>query len=186
MNITNKDITNDVSFIVNSLKGKDVTIPSFLTCAAPGVAFMLGISAWQFFVAYPGVGMRKMDRILSHGSIGLSIVLGFFVFITITQLISKYLSMPSDVRERSIILSLIKSKSMFYFGLWLVLNVAVGIAVKMLSISPLVSYGVQLVSIVIIWFVALADFSRYEISMLSAAIKAWREGGDLSGYGIKG
>ena len=37
----------------------------------------------------------------------------------------------------------------------------------------------QLVSLVFLWFIAIVDLGRYDLALLSSAIKQWREGGDV-------
>lgn len=186
MNITKNDITDDVNFIVKTLKKNEVVIPSFLSCAAPGLALMLGMAAWQFFIAFSITPQGKMERLFSLASIGLSIVLGFIIFIAITQVRSKYLSMPKEILENSLIVTLMRRKAFFYLCGWIAFNFAIGIAIKVSSSAAIISYGVQFSSILIIWFIASADLSRYDISLLSAVIKAWREGKDLDSCLMKG
>ena len=41
MMITKKAINDDIAFIVATLKNKEVAIPSFLSCAAPGIAVLV-------------------------------------------------------------------------------------------------------------------------------------------------
>ncbi len=69
MMITKKAINDDIAFIVATLKHKEVTIPSFFSCAAPGLAVMLGMILWQGFVAYPLTYHDKMSKLFAQGSI---------------------------------------------------------------------------------------------------------------------
>ncbi len=179
MNISRKTIENDTSFILETMRKEGAGIPSFLSCATPGLVFMSGLTLWQFFIAYPFLNEGKMTRIFSLGSIGFSFFLGFVVFLVLTNLRSKYLSLPQKVRNESIIAGLITKKSVFYACAWLSINVLAGLIIKIYSIEAIFSYAVQFLSLLAIYFIAIVDLGRYDLALLSSAIKQWREGGDV-------
>lgn len=179
MNISRKTIENDTSFILEAMKEEGAGIPSFLSCATPGLVFMSGLTLWQFFIAYPFLNEGKMTRIFSLGSIGFSFFLGFIVFLVLTNLRGKYLSLPQKVRDESIIAGLITKKSVFYACTWLSINVLAGLIIKLYSIEAIFSYAVQFLSLLAIYFIAIVDLGRYDLALLSSAIKQWREGGDV-------
>ena len=179
MIISKKTIKDDVNFIIKSIEREDVAIPTFLSCAMPGLFFMLGITLWQFFVAYPVSSFEKMTRLAAPASVAFSFVLGSIVFLAMTSLRGKYLSLPLEVREKSVIIKLITHKSLFYSFAWISINILTGLLVKKYDISVMLSYGTQLVSLVAIYLIAIVDLGRYDLALLSSAIKQWREGGDV-------
>lgn len=185
MNITKKAITDDIAFISSTLKQQDVAIPPFLSCAMPGLAVMLCMlimPLWNLFsnLAYfHKYGLDLMARLDDLIPLLMFFIFGFFIFIGITSMRSKYLSLPVEIREQSLIVNLIRRKTMYYSGVWLGLNILTSIAVKFLTLSLMLSYTTQFASLLILWFIALADLGRYDLAVFSAVIKAWRDGDKL-------
>ena len=185
MNITKKAITDDIAFISSTLKQQDVAIPPFLSCAMPGLAVMLCMlimPLWNLFsnLAYfHKYGLDLMARLDDLIPLLMFFIFGFFIFIGITSMRSKYLSLPVEIREQSLIVNLIRRKTMYYAGVWLGLNILTSIAVKLLTLSLMLSYTTQFASLLILWFIALADLGRYDLAVFSAVIKAWRDGDKL-------
>ena len=185
MNITKKAITDDIAFISSTLKQQDVAIPPFLSCAMPGLAVMLCMlimPLWNLFsnLAYfHKYGLDLMARLDDLIPLLMFFIFGFFIFIGITSMRSKYLSLPVEIREQSLIVNLIRRKTMYYAGVWLGLNILTSIAVKLLTLSLMLSYTTQFSSLLILWFIALADLGRYDLAVFSAVIKAWRDGDKL-------
>ena len=185
MNITKKAITDDIAFISSTLKQQDVAIPPFLSCAMPGLAVMLCMlimPLWNLFsnLAYfQKYGLDLMARLDDLIPLLMFFIFGFFIFIGITSMRSKYLSLPVEIREQSLIVNLIRRKTMYYAGVWLGLNILTSIAVKLLTLSLMLSYTTQFASLLILWFIALADLGRYDLAVFSAVIKAWRDGDKL-------
>ena len=176
MNLTRQNIAADIEFISGELKNKEFVIPSFFSCAAPGLLVMIAVLAWQCFLAYPVAGTGKMDRIFSYGSVGASFFIGFLLFVSITKLRSKYLSMPTGITSNSHLFKLMKEKAISYMVAWLLLNFAFGVIVKACSLNIMLSSGAQLVSFVIMLFVINLDLGRYDLSLLNAAISSWQKG----------
>ena len=185
MKITKKAITDDIAFISSTLKQQDVAIPPFLSCAMPGLAVMLCMlimPLWNLFsnLAYfHKYGLDLMARLDDLIPLLMFFIFGFFIFIGITSMRSKYLSLPVEIREQSLIVNLIRRKTMYYAGVWLGLNILTSIAVKFLTLSLMLSYTTQFASLLILWFIALADLGRYDLAVFSAVIKAWRDGDKL-------
>lgn len=191
MNITKKEITDDIAFISSTLKQQDVAIPPFLSCAMPGLAVMLCMlimPLWNLFsnLAYfHKYGLDLMARLDDLIPLLMFFIFGFFIFIGITSMRSKYLSLPVEIREQSLIVNLIRRKTMYYAGVWLGLNILTSIAVKLLTLSLMLSYTTQFASLLILWFIALADLGRYDLAVFSAVIKAWRDGDKLDPEQLK-
>ena len=191
MNITKKAITDDIAFISSTLKQQDVAIPPFLSCAMPGLAVMLCMlimplwnlfSNLAYFQKYDLDLMARLDDLIP---LLMFFIFGFFIFIGITSMRSKYLSLPVEIREQSLIVNLIRRKTMYYSGVWLGLNILTSIAVKFLTLSLMLSYTTQFASLLILWFIALADLGRYDLAVFSAVIKAWRDGDKLDPEQLK-
>jgi hypothetical protein len=177
--MTKKAIQDDIAFIIDTLKHKEVTIPSFLSCAVPGLAVIFGMPLWQFFIAYDMSTFKPTNQMDSLPSIGFSLFLGFLLFIVITGMRSKYLSLPTEIRDSSLIVNIINRKVKLYTAAWIGINILTGITIKLLALSAALSYGMQFASLVILWFIALVDLSRYDLAVFSSVIKAWREGDKL-------
>jgi len=54
-----------------------------------------------------------------------------------------------------------------------------GIIVKQYEMAAMVSSVIQLLSLLVIYFVAIVDLGRYDLAILSSAITKWREGGEV-------
>ncbi|HHQ4545273.1 TPA: conjugal transfer entry exclusion protein TraS [Aeromonas veronii] len=185
MMITKKAINDDIAFIIDTLKNREVMIPSFLSCASPGLAVMFGLPLWQCFVAYPIPPFDKMTKLFAQASICFSFFLGFFIFLMLTSMRGKFLSLPLEVRQQSLLVKLTKRKSSIYVGLWFCVNILAGILIKLLDIDALLSSGMQLVSLVFIWFIAAVDMGRYDLTVFSSVTKAWRDGDKLDPEQLK-
>lgn len=182
MIVTKKAMKDDITFIVNALKHQDVAIPSFLSCATPGAVVMLAMifmPLCNLFYGRSALAFDIMARLDQAISLIMFFGLGFFIFILVTSARGKYLSLPMDVRENSLIVQLLKRKAIFYYILWLGVNIPAVVVSVFFSTSDMISWGVHLVSMLIIWFIVIVDIGRYDLALLSSAIQKWREGGDL-------
>jgi hypothetical protein len=175
MKLTKKDIESDIKFIINELKTQDVEVPSFMLCAHPGVLAFVGVVAWQTFMLWPFSKKVFENSLL----MGFSFFVGFMLFMMMTQLRSRYFSMPPSVRSKSKVFSLLKTKAVAYTTAWIFINISFGLLAKTFHLDVAFCYGLQIASMVIIWFIAIVDLGRYDLALLSSAIKQWREGGDV-------
>jgi hypothetical protein len=174
MNITNKDIERDMRFILGEMTSTEVRVPSLLKCILPGIAVMALLFTWQVYVSL-GAGIYRGQGT----ALVLSLVIGFIVLLTLTQALTKYHSLPSSVKKNSIVIGFIRSKATFYSCVWILVNITFGLLTRQFDWNALSNSVFQLVSIVIIWFIAIVDLGRYDLALLSSAIKQWREGGDV-------
>ncbi|MGL5127924.1 MAG: conjugal transfer entry exclusion protein TraS [Aeromonas popoffii] len=175
MKITNKVIRNDVSFIINELKKNELEIPSFLLCAAPGVVILAGMMIFQLLILSPFQG-----RLINNAfPISFSLLLGFITFCIVTQAQGKYLSLPKSVRKDSVLIKFVSRKIFLYGSLWIISNLIFGACTMTIGFDEALYNVFQLVSLVFLWFIAIVDLGRYDLALLSSAIKQWREGGDV-------
>jgi len=175
MKITNKDINRDISFVLGEIKSAEVEIPSFWRCIWPSLVFIPLFLVWQIsiFIGY------KIDYDPS-GTWGFSIFISFMFMLVSTHLRGKYLSLPTSVRERSIIINIFKKKTRFYVLLWLLPNMAFGMMMRHFDFTPDFTMPFFLFgSLIALWFIAIADLSRYDLSLLNTAVQRWREGGGV-------
>lgn len=177
MRITNKDISKDVNFIISEIKSTEVEIPSFFSCAMPGIALFSALPLWHLFI------LSNYTIKVDHTFVlFLSSFIGFLSALGIYQIRSKYLSLPKKVRKQSVIIKIIKIKTLFYGACWIISNMTFGVlSIIFLWSPPDFNLPVFLLaSMILTWVVALADLGRYDLSLLSAAIQSWREGGDVN------
>lgn len=177
MKITNKDIIKDVNFIISEIKNTEIVIPSFLACAMPGLLIMIALPTWQYFV------LSGYDiKVNTTGSLAFSIFVGFLITLSSSQIRGKYLSLPETVKEQSIIIKLLKKRVFLYGVSWVISNITFGVFSRtFLWSTPEFNISMFLLcSLIFTWFVTLADLGRYDLSLLSAAIQSWREGGDVN------
>ncbi|QCR38881.1 hypothetical protein [Nissabacter sp. SGAir0207] len=180
MKITNEIIENDIKEIIISLSKEKVEVPAFLECIKFGGGVMVGMTVWQFFVAYPHMSGGKMDRLFACASIGFTLVLGLIVFLSSFSLSAKYLSIPKKIRDQSVIIKMLKNKVLIFSLAWALVNVIVGVSSISLHLDPMFGSSViQLITLLLFYFLFLLDISRYDISILSALIKRWRGGESL-------
>lgn len=175
MKITNKDIERDVSFVLGEIKNAEVEIPSFWRCVWPSLVFAPLFFVWQAYMFFSYKSFHDPSVIL-----GVYFFISFMSILVSTQLRGKYFALPGSVRARSLIIGLLKKKCRFYVLLWLITNVLAGIIMRHLNFNTEVIIPYFLcVSLLVIWFIAIADLSRYDLSLLSAAIQRWREGREI-------
>lgn len=174
MKITHKMIQDDINRTAALLKKNDMEMPSSWQCMKPGLAIMLGLVVWQFFVASSYTAPGKMNSLYVYGSIGFSAVLGFIIFLGITSLNGKYLSMPRNVRDNCLIINIYRRKIKSFIAAWLVINILFGIVTIFLEFNPMFSSSLtQLVTLIFLFFVFSVDIGRYDLSMFSSMLSTW-------------
>ncbi|WP_072932123.1 hypothetical protein [Nissabacter archeti] len=176
MKITHKQIKDDVDKVIATLRVEDVEIPSSWVCMRIGLFFMVGITLWQMLIV-SSVFDNGMDGFFSQFSVLFSFFLGFIVFISSYLLSGKYYSLPEKVRSESLVIKIVTSKIKAYSISWLILNFFIGVICKVFALDPaFLSSAPQLITLVILLFLYSIDMSRYDLSLLSSVISAWREG----------
>lgn len=176
MALTNKDIARDVEFVIGEIKTKEVEVPSLFRCMVPGLLFIPLMLTWQFILIYIYGFESKSDA----NQIIAVLALGFFILFSSSSLMSKYLSLPETVRQKSVIIRLFKRTTFLYSGIWIVFNMCIDLVYREFHLNtgdgpPFSLFG----SFIILWIFSSLDLGRYDIALLSSAIQTWREGGSL-------
>ncbi|WP_339361271.1 hypothetical protein [Candidatus Regiella insecticola] len=127
-------IQDDVRKTAEILKNREIEIPSSWQCMRGGLAIMLSMMLWQAFIALPYLSNDKTDV---YESIGFSTLLGFFIFLSVSSLTAKYLSLPKEVRVEGIVMALYKSRAKIFATVWLITNISTGIFIKLFIIKRL-------------------------------------------------
>lgn len=175
MKITNKDIDRDVSFVLGEMKNSEVEIPSFWRCIWPSLVFVPFFLAWQVYIFVTYKSFHDPSTTL-----GFSLFFSFGVILISTQMRGKYLSLPESVRKNSLIIRILKRKYLFYSLLWLLSAMAFGLMMRHFDFDPDFNMPCfMFCSLIAICFISIADLSRYDLSLLNAAIQRWREGGEI-------
>jgi len=175
MKITNKDIDRDVSFVLGEIKSAEVEIPSFWRCIWPSLVFVPLFLVWQAYIFLSYKSFHDPSGIMVF-----SIFFSFVFTLISTQARGKYFSLPERVRKSSLIINLIKAKYRFYSLIWIFSFMAFCLMMRHFDINAEFNIPMfMLLSLIVVWFFLIADLSRYDLSLLNAAIQRWREGGDM-------
>lgn len=175
MKITNKDIDRDISFVLGEIKKAEVEIPSLWRCIWPSLVLVPLFWVWQTYMFFSYKSFHDPSVIL-----GVSAFISFMYILVSMQLRGKYFSLPASVREHSLIINILKKKGRFYVLLWLLINISLGMTMRYFDFNTevLIPYFLC-ISLLVLWFIAIADLGRYDLSLLHAAIQRWREGGEI-------
>ncbi|PLR30063.1 hypothetical protein [Chimaeribacter arupi] len=176
MKITHKQIKDDIDKVIAILQTEDMEIPNSWTCMRIGAFFITGITLWQMLIV-SSIYDNGMDAFFSQFSVLFSFFLGFIVFVGSYLISGKYYSLPERVRSESLVIRIVTGKVKAYSISWLVLNFFIGVICKMFALDPaFLSSAPQLITLVVFVFLYSVDMSRYDLSLLSSVISAWREG----------
>ena len=175
MKITHQMLQDDIINIARTLKHKSVEIPSAWDSMKLGLGSMLGLILWQAFVAYPEDPRNDSAEM----SMLFSGFLSFLIFMAMFSGAAKYLSLPAEIRQYSIAIKLVRDKTRAYIKTWLAINVMVGLLCKFLPFLPsMISALSHFVTLLFMFMIYNVDMSRYDLSLFSSVITAWKEGKD--------
>lgn len=178
MSITPKSIKDDISNIANVLSGSDFEIPSLWKCLKPAIFFYLAIIFWQLIVSARNI-FSGGEALKNYGymSVCMSVIVGFFISMMIFNVSAKYLSIPNDIRNKSLIIRIIRNKVKVYSLVWCgVVLLSGGLCIALENVPAVICPATQLVSLCLVFFFFQADVSRYDLSTLGAIISKWRNG----------
>lgn len=169
MNVTNKMIKEDVAMISRVFLNQECEVPPFWKCMRLGLSIFVGLVAWQTFFALT-------TKNFSGGvSIFFAVVLGFIIILSCFGMSSKYYSLPEKVRHGSIVIRFMKIKIKYYACTVLLMYVVFTLILRMTDVFiPIACVGFLFITSFITFFIFLADLGRYDLSLFSAVISAWR------------
>lgn len=181
MKVTHKMIQEDVNNVIHILKNKDMEIPSAWQCMRPGLFILMGIGLWAIAVAWDRLGSpNSLTRNFAVDSVYFSLFIGVFIFIGSFLSCSQYFSLPEEIRRSSIMLKIIRRKALVYLVVWVVFNITMGVRTVVYMYDPAFTSTVYLLASLIVGVIAFSvDMGRYNFSLFSSAIAAWRKGNSL-------
>lgn len=174
--VTHKMISDDINMIVSQLKEIDAKIPSLFNSirlglvAAAVIILIQLLSYTHAFIKGEAVSNTYLFSLLFSCGLGLIVLLA-----TISG-VSKFSSIPLEVRQKSVIFKICSKTCKKYLQIWLFINFLSLIIVNSLALDPFVTYGTQFLSMVILFIIYTIDLGRYDFSILHSAISAWRNG----------
>lgn len=176
--VTRKELKEDFDKVSLSLSNNDFEVPSLWKCMWPGLIVFIGLAAWQLLVASRDM-MWGYASIRNNGyfSLVFTSLVGFSLCLMIWSSLGKYFSFPKEIREKSLIFSLLRSKVKTYAFIWVGVNILIGISCLILPVGgSIVSSASQFVSLCLILLFFNFDISRFDMMALSSLISAWRKG----------
>lgn len=164
--LTHKMIREDSYALAAALRHAEMKIPSFWQCLWPGLLIMLLMFAWGFYI---GTNMA----FLGYTSIG---VMQMFVFANIR---AKRLAIPNKIIEESSLLRLVRNKARLYFFVYVLVNIVLGLLYKSGLVYATLIGLCPMFSLAFVWFTFGVDLGRLDLSIMQAALDAWRSGQDI-------
>lgn len=169
MNITNKMIKDDVAMISRVFLNHECEVPPFWKCMRLGLSIFVGLVSWQTLFALT-------TKNFSGGfSIFFAVAIGFIIILSCFGMSAKYYSLPAEVREKSIVIRFVKTKIKYYALFVISMYAVFTLALRATDIFiPVACIVFLFVTSIITFMIFLADLGRYDLSLFSAAISAWR------------
>lgn len=169
MNITNKMIKDDVLMISRVFLNQECEVPPFWKCMRLGLSIFVGLVSWQTLFAL------TTENFSGGFSIVMAVGLGFIILLSCFGMSAKYYSLPVEIREGSIVIRFVKTKIKYYTSFVLLMYVVFTLALRMTDVFiPIACVMFLFITLFITFFIFLADMGRYDLSLFTAAISAWR------------
>lgn len=171
MMITNKILIKEVDELKSVLLQESAEIPSFWVCVWPG--FCLAI--WNVFCAGISVQSEYLDTkyifwvLVFPGAIGLIIMLG------IANARALFLAVPKFFREKSVVYVFLTKKLVFYAAVYMIVVMLSAFYNRFFYNSPFPYAFMILLITVVLGFVMNLDFGRYQLSLLTSAVNAFKD-----------
>ncbi|ESP26508.1 hypothetical protein G806_04762 [Escherichia coli HVH 148 (4-3192490)] len=164
--ITHYDIKMEMQKLKEVLSVEGVNIPSLLQVIKPGTYVFLWVLLWPTFLRLVSV---KIDVRDVGFDICVSGVMGFLLFVAITNGMMLYLAIPEKFRDESKVIYFMYYKSKTYILLFL-------IAFSMVSFAHTLLYEFSLIVLFIIFFLVYTiDINRYNLSAIASVIGLFKK-----------
>ncbi|HFN6253904.1 conjugal transfer entry exclusion protein TraS, partial [Escherichia coli] len=159
--ITHYDIKMEMQKLKEVLSVEGVNIPSLLQVIKPGTYVFLWILLWPTFLRLVSV---KSDVRDVGFDICASVMMGFLLFVAITNGMMLYLAIPDSFRKDSKIINFMYSKSKTYILLFLIVFSMVSFMHSILYVFAL------MITFILFFLVYTIDINRYNLSAIASVI----------------
>lgn len=164
--ITHYDIKMETQKLKDVLSVEGVNIPPLLQVIKPGGYVFLWVLLWPTFLRLLA---DKVDIRDAGFDICFSGVMGFILFVAITNGMMLYLAIPEKFRDESKVISFMYDKNKNYILSFL-------IAFSMVSFAHTLLYEFLLIALFIIFFFIYAiDINRYNLSAIASVIGLFKK-----------
>lgn len=172
MKITFHMINEDVLEIREKLERESFVVPSMWSVLAPAMIVFVSFFLRQTLFSFNSlIHSNPAVRGDAYVSIGFSTFIGFIVSIGTAGFTAQFLSVPDNVRKKSILIRHLSAKAKWYFLLWFACNVMVGVCVLILNSGyTYVPTLFQFISLMVFWVVFNIDISCYQLSTIKSLI----------------
>ncbi|HCL5662762.1 TPA: conjugal transfer entry exclusion protein TraS [Escherichia coli] len=157
--ITHYDIKMEMQKLKEVLSVEGVNIPSLLQVIKPGTYVFLWILLWPTFLRLVSV---KSDVRDVGFDICASVMMGFLLFVAITNGMMLYLAIPDSFRKDSKIINFMYSKSKTYILLFLIVFSMVSFMHSILYVFAL------MITFILFFLVYTIDINRYNLSAIAS------------------
>ncbi len=164
--LTHKMIREDSYALAAALRHAEMEIPSFWQCLWPGLLIMILMNAWSFYI------FRDMAGLFY---VGISVMQVFVV----AAIRGKSLAIPRQIKQGNNLLQFVRNKARMYIAIFVLINVGIGLLYKSGHIYGGVMDMCPMVSLVLLWIMFGVDLGRLDLSIMQAALDAWRSGQDI-------
>lgn len=164
--ITHYDIKMEMQKLKEVLSVEGVNIPSLLQVIKPGTYVFLWILLWPTFLRLVSV---KSDVRDVGFDICASVMMGFLLFVAITNGMMLYLAIPDSFRKDSKIINFMYSKSKTYILLFLIVFSMVSFMHSILYVFAL------MITFILFFLVYTIDINRYNLSAIVSVIGLFKK-----------
>ncbi|MES4557967.1 conjugal transfer entry exclusion protein TraS [Escherichia coli] len=164
--ITHYDIKMEMQKLKEVLSVEGVNIPSLLQVIKPGTYVFLWILLWPTFLRLVSV---KSDVRDVGFDICASVMMGFLLFVAITNGMVLYLAIPDSFRKDSKIITFMYSKSKTYILLFLIVFSMVSFMHSILYVFAL------MITFILFFLVYTIDINRYNLSAIASVIGLFKK-----------
>lgn len=164
--ITHYDIKMEMQKLKEVLSVEGVNIPSLLQVIKPGTYVFLWVLLWPTFLRLVSVKSDVRDVGFDICASGM---MGFLLFVAITNGMMLYLAIPDSFRKDSKIINFMYSKSKTYILLFLIVFSMVSFMHSILYVFAL------MITFILFFLVYTIDINRYNLSAIASVIGLFKK-----------
>ena len=164
--ITHYDIKMEMQKLKEVLSVEGVNIPSLLQVIKPGTYVFLWVLLWPTFLRLVSVKSDVRDVGFDICDSGM---MGFLLFVAITNGMMLYLAIPDSFRKDSKIINFMYSKSKTYILLFLIVFSMVSFMHSILYVFAL------MITFILFFLVYTIDINRYNLSAIASVIGLFKK-----------